>query len=215
MKKYAAFIIGSLTCIGTSAQEADRQLAQPETVGLDSLSIAQAPTLDFKPTLFSIGAPWRPYGFSYWNIHKGFNASIDMGVMAGFGKYNPFKGVSFFQNLAGLYAAPMGKRWTLAAGAELERYRIFNEYVNNLTVNGMASYALNDRMSLTGFASHTFGRGMGPFYYPTMPFAMDNRTTVGLDFGMDVTPSFSFHVSVSNTSGDWATPPNYMNERKR
>lgn len=216
MKKILTLIISLTACTAASAQELSEQITREVAAPNDTLYMDREALLDyFKPTLFSISSPWRNFGYSHWDIHQGFNASLDMGVMVGFGKYNPFKGASFFQNISGLYALPIGKRWTLAAGGELERYRIFNKYVNNLTVEGMAAYRLNERMTLTGFASHTFGKGGSPFYYPTMPYLMDNRTTFGADFGMKVTENFSFHVAVSMNNGDWGTPPQYRNENNR
>lgn len=215
MKKALAIVLMLASFLQLSAQEVLDKVQVSDLQPNDTLYIKDATLMEFKPTLFSLVAPWRTFGYSNWDIHRGFNASIDMGVMVGFGHYNPFKGGSFFHNISGVYAQPIGKRWTLAAGAELERYRLFSKYVNNLTVEGLASYRLNEKMSLTGFASHTFGKGLTPNNYSmiVLPYLMDNRTTVGADFGMKVNNNFSFHVGVSVSHGDMPMPP-YFNENR-
>lgn len=155
------------------------------------------------PYRFHLTSPWIGYPFGPWSmdVHRGFNASLDAGVMVGFGRNNPMRGGAFFTNLTALYALPLrNDRWTLAVGGNYGHYTGWGERQHQFSLFGMANYRINDRLDLTGFISHDFGalggedRGL-----PRVPGFADRRTTVGADLGVKVNEHAKVNIGVSFT----------------
>lgn len=134
-----------------------------------------------------------------WDIHKGLNASVEMGVSVGFGKHNPWRGAHFFSSLSALYAYPVNDRLTLAAGVGYTHFTGWGGGSGSLGVFALANYRINERLDLTGFVSHDFGElsnsrmTVGPY----IPGYTSPTTTVGAELGIKVGENTKFNVGVS------------------
>lgn len=160
-----------------------------------------------------LGHMWLPmagmYGMGLWDLHEGFNASVEAGVSVGFGKNNPWKGAAFFTNVAGLYAHQFNDRLTVAGGLYLSHYDGWGQHPNALGLFGLANYRINDRLDVTGYLSHDFGAlGMSrnqlwgnPMQMgtPLLPGFGVPSTTVGADLGIKMSEHAKFNVGVSFT----------------
>ncbi|MBQ0020202.1 MAG: hypothetical protein KBT39_06735 [Bacteroidales bacterium] len=154
------------------------------------------------PSVMPVYRPsfYGPHYMDLWDIHKGLNASVDMGVSVGVGKHNPWKGAHFFTDLTLLYAYPVNDRLTLAAGMDYGYFSGLGSGMNNLSLFGLANYKINDRFDVTGFVSHDFGQlgEVRPMSRPMMPF-MGPSTTVGADLGIKVGENTKINIGVSFT----------------
>lgn len=160
-----------------------------------------------------MGHLWLPMaplgGLSFWNLHEGFNASIDMGVSVGFGKNNPWRGAAFFTNVAGLYAHQVNDRLTLAGGLYLSHLDGWGQHPNALGLFGLANYRINDRLDITGYAAHDFGiMGISRSQLWGNPMQVCNpllpgygvpSTTVGADLGIRLGDNAKLNLGVSFT----------------
>ncbi len=157
-----------------------------------------------EPVMLTIDAPmlWSsPYGGGTWDLHSGFNASVEAGVMCGFGKNNPFRGAAFFTSIDGLYAFPVNDRLTLAAGLGYTRYTGWGQSQSALDIFGLANYRFNERLDATLFMSHSFGPLGGNYrsgmHSPYIPGISNACTVVGGELGIKVNESVRFGVGLS------------------
>ncbi len=157
-----------------------------------------------EPPMLIVDAPMllsSPYGGGTWDLHSGFNASIDAGVMCGFGKNNPFRGAAFFTSIEGLYAFPVNDKLTLAAGLGYTRYTGWGQSQSALDIFGLANYRFNERLDATLFMSHSFGplgvNYVGGMRSPYIPGISNACTVVGGELGIKVNESVRFGVGVS------------------
>lgn len=153
------------------------------------------------PSMIPVVRPclMSPFYGSLWEIHKGFNASVDMGVSVGFGKNNPWRGAHFFTSLAALYAHPVNDRLTLAAGAEYTRFTGWGGGRGSLGVFALANYRINERLDVTGFVSHDLGQ-LSAHRIPTdpvIPGYTQPTTTIGADLGIKVGENTKINLGVS------------------
>lgn len=161
---------------------------------------------------------WRPgvYGpgfMNVWDVHEGFNASVDMGVSVGFGKRNPWRGAHFFTNVTGLYAHPVNDRLTLAAGMDYSYFSGWGRGLNSIGLFGLANYRINEKLDVTGFVSHDFGQlsPVRPLESPMMPFAGPS-TTVGADLGIKLGENTKINLGISFTREQYNMGmPDYRN----
>ncbi len=165
----------------------------PYTVFFPGLSMCPATLPVLRPCFMS------PFYGGLWNIHQGFNASVDMGVSVGFGKNNPWRGAHFFTSLTALYAHPVNGRLTLAAGAEYTRFTGWGGGRGSLGVFALANYRLNERLDVTGFVSHELGQ-LSVHRLPTDPIIpgyTQPTTTIGADLGIKVGENTKLNLGVS------------------
>jgi len=165
-----------------------------------------------EPSPVAMVLPWMGgMGMNMWDLHQGLNGQISTGVNVGFGKHNPWKGVSFFTSLAGLYVLPTSKnsRWTGAVGGYYSNFRMFGQQVNTVGIMGLADYQINDRMSVTGFLMHDFGvlGGQKGFYSPMMGLT-NPSTTLGGEFNMRLGEKSSMSIGISITNQQHNSLPN-------
>ncbi len=180
-------------------------LAQSETEVQFQTEVPLPDAEEVTPTTtFTIDAPTllpSPYGAGSWDIHSGFNANIEAGVMCGFGKNNPFRGAAFFTGIDGLYAFPVNDKLTLAAGLGYTRYTGWGQSQSALDIFGLANYRFNDRFDASLFVSHSFGplggKYNGGMRSPYIPGISNACTVVGGEFGIKVNESVRFGVGVS------------------
>ncbi len=142
-----------------------------------------------------------PSQCGWWDVHKGFNASVGAGVMCDFGKGNPYRGAAFFTSLEGLYALPVNDRLTVAAGMGYTRYTGWGQSQGALDLFGLASYRISARLEATVFVSHNFGPLGGGAHNalrtPYIPGISNACTTVGAEFGIKLNDVVRVGVGVS------------------
>jgi len=216
-RRIASFIIvwTLLLPVNTFAQEEDRIETEDSTESQFS-----------EPYMFN-GSPTRigyiiyPTNYGIWSLpplHYGLNGNVEAGVRVGWGRHNPWKGASFFTNLAGLYAMPLSKdgRWTAAIGGYYSNYRLWGEPINSLGLTALVDYRINEKLNLTGFVAHDFG-DMGskrfPYYgfYGLYPldytyYTGCPSTTVGADLGIQVSEKLALSIGISVTRQQMESP---------
>jgi len=173
-----------------------------------NLTLYGAPSA-FVPTSYRFSgmrSMWCPFGYfggpTLWNLHEGFNASVDMGVSVGFGKNNPWKGAAFFTNVAGLYAHQFNDRLTVAGGLYLSHYNGWGQGQNAVGLFGLVNYQINNRLDVTGYLAHHFGSFGGyhnDFSTPLLPGFANPSTTIGADLGIRLSEKAKLSIGVSVT----------------
>ncbi len=146
---------------------------------------------------------WIDHGLGEWNLHEGLNAQLSTGIRVGWGRYNPWRGASFFTGMAAMYALPVSKdgKWTVAVGGYYSNFRLWGSQVNTVGVMGMMDYQINERLNVTGFLTHDFGvLGGHRMGAPYLPFLEDPNTTIGANLGIRISPKAALSVGVSFTT---------------
>lgn len=135
-------------------------------------------------------------GYGLWDLHEGFNASLNMSVFASFGK-NRFPGVGFGTGVSAMYAHALTDRLTLAVGGSYDRisWNGFNE--NRFGINLLAGFQLTDRISLYAYGSKVFipKQGNG-FRLPPMIWMNNYTERFGAMVHFKVSDAVSVSVSV-------------------
>ena len=224
MKREILLVLAALCLLPGGMRAQQEGLAETDSVEVEGLSLRvpdrlQYP-LGFRTSPYGIaplgyGFGWPGSGLSgFGPLHYGLNAEVGAGVRVGWGRHNPWRGTSFFTDMAALYALPVSKdgRWTAALGGYYSNYRMWGEPVNRLGLMGLVDYRINDRLNLTGFVAHDFGAGgsrhlHGPGLWAAGcdPWLMGYglgygpATTVGADLGIQLTEKMALSIGVSMT----------------
>lgn len=190
----------------TAVTDSAEYLPSQSVLSLQPMSIRYAPI-------------WMHHGpLGTWDLHEGFNANVDLGVRIGWGKYNPWKGGSFFTNFNALYVQPLSKdrKWNMALGGYYSNFKMWGDRKNSVGLMGIVDYQINERMNAGVFLVHDFGL-MGDKHFPYSPCPwMDNpSTTIGADWGIKVNDKVRFNVSMSYTRhhGDGIGPKLYPSQQ--
>ncbi len=153
--------------------------------------------------------PWMGYGMGGWDLHQGLNAQIGAGVRVGWGRNNPWRGASFFTDIAAMYCLPLSQdgKWSAAVGGYFSNYRLWGRQVNSVGVCGLVDYRFNDRVNLSGFVMHDFGAiGGHQAGAPLMPFLDQPRTTVGAQLGINASEKLRVEIGLSFTRENGSFP---------
>lgn len=169
--------------------------AQPDTSTIRSI---QLPRYATRPYMFTLWSPTSPFGWGTpWDIHEGFNAQIGLGVMVGFGKNNPFRGASLYQDLSLLYAKPIDNHWTLALGGTLSHFMLYGKSTFAGNIFALANYKIDDHWSASIYASYNHMPQGTAFLYgihtPETMYFNENFARIG----GEVTYRFNNNISVS------------------
>ncbi len=194
-------LIGALVFLaGTQTLQA--QEAVSDTLGvtlrqpIPNRLYLQSPSLWHAPL-------WSGYGpLGTWDLHRGFNATIEMGVRVGWGTNNPWKGCSIVCDISGMYVMPLSKdgRWSAGLAGYYSNFKMWGDRKNTLGLMGMVDYRINDRLNAGLFATHDFGlMGDKSFPFSPMPWLDNPSTTIGANMGIKVSESVRLNVSMSYT----------------
>ena len=157
--------------------------------------------------------PWTGWGMGGWDLHEGLNAQVGAGVRVGWGKNNPWRGASFFTDLAAMYCLPLSKdgRWSAAVGGYFSNYRLWGRQVNSVGICGLVNYRFNEKYDLSGFVMHDFGViGGHAAGSPLMPFLEQPHTTVGAQLGINVSEKARVEIGLSITRQSNPFPSCYL-----
>lgn len=156
-------------------------------------------------------------------LHQGLNASVNLSVMAGFGKGAP-KGAGFAQNVTATYVTPIGKRAWLNAGGYINHLNWDGINVTNGGLFGELGYQFNDHLtgyvygqkSLVNSGLHGYGGYYGyPGYlygYGLAGFGYDgsypglNAFGDKLGAALRWTPNHNFSLQISVEKNWWPKP---------
>lgn len=190
-------------------READERLRMPL---IRSTQEAEGEELDpgFTRTDSRVtGMPWMGYGLGGWDLHEGLNAQIGAGVRVGWGRNNPWRGASFFTDVAAMYCLPLSRdgRWSAAVGGYFSNYRLWGRQVNSVGLTGLVNYRFNERLDLSGFVMHDFGViGGHADGAPLLPFLEQPHTTVGAQLGINMGEKARLEIGVSFTRQNGLSP---------
>lgn len=210
------FVILLMTCVGTYAQTEDRDAVVPDTtrtVVPDASILFEVPNLAYaiSPALSPMSLMPGVYG-GFWPIHQGLNAQIGMELSVGWGKYAP-RGVGLGQNVAAVYAQPLGKRLVIAGGIFATNMDWGNYHQTEAGVGAMMSYRLTDRVSLFAYGIKSFAPHDDSQCFAPRIFApnMGDRIGVGADFKIgnaaSITVAFEHRSGPGAYLGPIALPP--------
>ena len=185
----------------------------PEKVGarlvLSDTLVADTAQWTFRPSLpplYRDGTvayfPASYYGgyWGLWELHEGFNASLDMSVSASFGK-NRFPGVGFGTGISAMYVRSLTDRLVLSVGGFYDRLSWNGLNENRFGINLLAGYQLTDRVSLYAYGSKAFFpmQGRQP-WIPPMPWMNNFSSRFGGMVHFKVSDAVSVSLSVEETS---------------
>lgn len=177
--------------------------AQSELQDSTTLTLTEKTVPALYPSSIWSAPLWMNEGmFGTWGLHEGFNANVDLGVRVGWGKYNPWKGGSFFSNLNAMYVAPLSKdkRWNAAFGGYYSNFRMWGDRKNTLGLTGLLDYQINDRLNAGVFVAHDFGLiGNNTYPHSPLPWLDNPSTTIGANLGIKVNENVRLNVSMSYT----------------
>ena len=161
----------------------------------DSLStplVAPIMQVGMYPSFCMYGISPFSYSYANWELHKGFNASLGMHVTFSPSKYAP-SGVGFGQDAAFMYAVPINNRFSVAAGlyATNMDWGLIN--YKNVGIAGVATFKLNDRITLYGYGNKSLMPQRSPLYYPLPNFSPDKLGGM-INFKIGESSSISFGV---------------------
>lgn len=201
MNRLTNIIVALFVCfLGTPNLQAQ------ETVAGAADSIVISTGQMFNPMLpqnIRFAPLWSHHGLmGGWDLHEGFNANVDMGVRVGWGKYNPWKGASFFTHFNAMYVQPLSKdrRWNAAVGGYYSNFKMWGDRKNSVGIMGLVDYQINERMNAGVFITHDFGLlGDDRLAFTPMPWLGSPSTTIGADWGIKASDKVRFNVSVSYT----------------
>ena len=185
-----------------SQEEADENLRMSRIRSTIEPTASETDTLANMYDSPIINMPWMGYGLGTWDLHDGLNAQIGAGVRVGWGKNNPWKGASFFTDIAAMYCMPLSKngRWSAAVGGYFSNYRMWGRQMNSVGLCGLVNYKINEQMDFSGFIIHDFGViGDKAAGAPYMPFLDQPSTTVGGQLGINIGEKARLNIGLSFT----------------
>ncbi len=150
-------------------------------------------------TASETASPFYMYGptpFYYipssWELHQGFNASIGMSLTFSPSKYAP-SGAGFGQDAAFMYAMPLGKRFSAAAGVYASNLDWGHLSYKNVGFAAIVGFKATERISLYAYGNKSFiPQRFSPYY----PFADFNADKLGgmVHFKLGTSSSISIGI---------------------
>lgn len=111
-----------------------------------------------------------------------FHATVEAGVVASFGRNNPWAGGMFYTGVSGDYFRRVTQKLTLSAGFDLYNY-MGTVDATTLGVHALAHYQFNDRLDGSLYVEHNFGnlRGTNVPFNPALGYSMYNGGLYGMN----------------------------------
>lgn len=138
------------------------------------------------------------YGFSTWELHQGFNASIGLNLTFSPSKYAP-SGVGFGQDAAFMYALPISKRISVAGGLYASHMNWGFLNYKQIGFAGVAAFQLTDRVSFTAYGVKSLMPHRPNYYYPLPNY---NPDRFGGMFNFKIGESAAISIGVESRSND-------------
>ena len=163
--------------------------------------------------------------YAYGDLHRGLNASVDLSVMAAFGRHAP-RGAGFAQQVNVTYLSPLGKHGWLATGGYLQHlnwdgvnatsgglyaelgYRFNNHWA--VYVYGQKSLVNNGLPGCPAYYAGGmgyYGRGVGLY---GSPYYNNTGDKIGAAVKWTPNPAFSVQLSVEK---NWYPNHNYYGKQ--
>lgn len=176
----------------TKAETYEANYPITDTDSLSTPLVAPIMQTGMYPSFSMYGISPFTYNYAYWELHKGFNASLGMHVTFSPSKYAP-SGVGFGQDAAFMYAIPINNRFSVAAG--LYATHMDWGFINykNIGIAGVAAFKLNERITLYGYGNKSLMPQRSPLYYPLPNFSPDKLGGM-INFKIGESSSISFGV---------------------
>lgn len=197
-------LIGLLLPVAGLAQtevQPDSLVCSPISVSNDSLYVPlQSPVVEsgiYRPFgLYGI-IPFG-YGFSTWELHKGFNASIGLNLTFSPSRYAP-SGVGFGQDAAFMYAVPVSNRISIAGGLYASNMNWGFVNYQQVGIAGVAAFQLTDRISFTAYGVKSLTPQRPQYYYPLPNY---NPDRFGGMFNFKIGESAAISIGVESRQGN-------------
>lgn len=139
-----------------------------------------------------------PYGCSTWELHQGLNASIGFNLTFSPDKYAP-SGVGFGQDAAFMYALPISKRISIAAGLYASNMNWGFLNYKQIGISGAAAFQLTDRISFTAYGTKSLMPARSKYYYPLPNY---NPDRLGGMFNFKLGESAAISIGVESRFND-------------
>ena len=178
-----------------------------------------APHAHQDSTEFKMNAPYyQPYyssPFSIfncrnlygWQLHEGLNASLSLSATFGLGSGSP-SGVGFGKDIDMMYAFPISKRWSAAAGLYVSDFSWGWMSNREVGFSGIASYRLSDKVTLSAYANKSLANNRRS--YPLYPYqggdVYGGRIDVKINEKVAVGLSIEHHEEPDHRLPIWKKP---------
>lgn len=206
MKKFSLWLL-LLLPLQVFAQEVQQQEIQSDSLTHTVSGLSEEKprtTASLQPALRSplyrpLENPFRMYGWSpayptpfSWDLHTGLNVSIGLTAVYSPDRYAPL-GIGFGQDVTMLYAFPIGKRWSVAAGLYAGNLNWGGIRQRNIGVAGIAAYRINDRLTFYAYGNKSLTPKQNTFIYPYIYNPDRVGGMLNLDLGNHASISFGVH----------------------
>lgn len=137
------------------------------------------------------------YMWPTWNLHSGLNVSLGASVFTTFGSGNTWSGAGFAENASLMYAAPIGKRLSLAIGGYIRNASWAHDSYRSAGLTALLNYQATDRLNIYMYGQKSL---IGDKHMPLPLYDVaDMADRIGVGAEYKVTPAFSIGISVDYT----------------
>lgn len=196
--------------IAANAQETLKPTEQLQAI--DSLAL---PRLNYlgqmaQPThrWYGMSPVYGGIGWDSWELHKGLNMNLGASVFAQFGKHARH-GAGFSQNIAAMYAMPLSKNLSFAAGGYLNNTYWGHDTYRDAGLSAVLGYRFNDHWEAYLYGQKSL---VSSNYIPYPLYDMNALgDRIGAAVKYNVNKNFSITLSVDKewapNNGWWAISP--------
>lgn len=147
-------------------------------------------------------------GWDNWELHKGLNMNLGASVFAQFGKHARH-GAGFSQNIAAMYAMPLSKNLSFAAGGYLNNTYWGHDTYRDAGLSAVLGYRFNDHWEAYLYGQKSL---VSSNYIPYPLYDMNALgDRIGAAVKYNVNKNFSITLSVDKewapNNGWWAISP--------
>lgn len=185
-----------------------------DSLAIDSLQRSAVPIVGAEPAVdlpltlpsLTMGGQVEPLGYrpwfwassQRWDLHPGLNLNVGASVFAQFGKNAP-RGAGFMQNISAMYAQPLGKKFTVAAGGYFNNVFWGGDNYRNAGLQAVVGYRFNDQWEGYLYGQKSLVKNK------LMPYLLHDMQALGDRIGAtvkyNVNPYLSVQVSLEQVWG--------------